>query len=338
MLALRLVLATVVALGTRAVTPLETYGAWCAKIPSCTVPADPEELHLRAGLFSQSVTRVAAHNAAAGGAARRHTHTAALNRFADRTGFEREAFRTGFRAPSAAATARIPRHTVHGPRATAPVDWDPVVGAAANQIDQGACGSCWSMSASLVLSTSIFLVSNETVHLSPQQAVDCDTEVYGCGGGFPWSAVRTDLAAGGFEDLDAYPYTALDGPCAFNRSRTVPAAAAVANATMVEPAGQDATLLAVLQDGPVSVCFDCADDLMDYAGGLYDGDCSSDPAATDHCVVVVGAGLLRGSGRPYYRVRNSWGLDWGARGDFFLPADTNKCGLANWMMTINITA
>ena len=63
------------------------------------------------------------------------------------------------------------------------IDW--VAKGAVNAVqDQGQCGSCWAFSAVAAMEGAHFVKSGELLKLSEQQCVDCDTESYGCGGGW----------------------------------------------------------------------------------------------------------------------------------------------------------
>lgn len=75
--------------------------------------------------------------------------------------------------------------------------------------DQGSCGSCWAFSAVGAVESYLRIKKINTDELSEQQLVDCDTNSYGCDGGFP------DLAIGwaakkGLVKASEYPYVARD--------------------------------------------------------------------------------------------------------------------------------
>lgn len=76
-------------------------------------------------------------------------------------------------------------------------------------------------------------------------------------------------------------------------------------------------ILAVAYEGPVVVgtTWDAnmfapqADGFLKMGGGSQGG----------HCYLIRGVG--RKKGRPYFRITNSWGRDWGVRGDAFIWCD-----------------
>ena len=64
------------------------------------------------------------------------------------------------------------------------VDWR-TKGAITAVKDQGQCGSCWAFATTGVLEAWHFLNKNILLSFSEQQMVDCDTDNFGCGGGYP---------------------------------------------------------------------------------------------------------------------------------------------------------
>lgn len=63
------------------------------------------------------------------------------------------------------------------------VDW--VAAGAVNEVqDQANCGSCWAFSAIASMEGQHFVQTGELLKLSEQQCVDCDTDSFGCSGGW----------------------------------------------------------------------------------------------------------------------------------------------------------
>ena len=63
------------------------------------------------------------------------------------------------------------------------LDWRDA-GAVNDIQDQGSCGSCWAFSAIASMEGQHFVTSGDLLKLSEQQCVDCDTDSYGCDGGW----------------------------------------------------------------------------------------------------------------------------------------------------------
>lgn len=104
-----------------------------------------------------------------------------------------------------------------------------------------------------------------------------------------------------------------------------------------------------LSTGPISVCLD-ASEWDSYTGGVV----RSCGDAVDHCVQIVGLSLSDsdddddegsssssssgndssgsssdGSGSGVWKVRNSWGADWGVDVYIYLEAGVNLCGITS---------
>jgi Papain family cysteine protease len=84
------------------------------------------------------------------------------------------------------------RHTPHFTLLPEAVDWRGW-GAVGPVKDQGVCGSCWTFSASQVMSSAWWMATGEYVSLSEQQVLDCSWG-YGvnsaCDGGDPDLGVK----------------------------------------------------------------------------------------------------------------------------------------------------
>jgi cathepsin B len=188
-------------------------------------------------------------------------------------------------------------------------------------LDQGQCGSCWAFGAAEALSDRLCIGSNgaTNVVLSPQYLVDCDTNSYGCNGGYPDLAWRF-LQTKGLPTYTCVPYTAQDGSCpnsCSNGSAPVFYKAASVN-TYSGPASIQA---AVLAGGPIEVSFTVYQDFFGYTSGVYIHTWGG--VAGGHAVKLIGWGVS--GSQNYWICANSWGTGWGIQGFFWIGF--GQCGI-----------
>jgi len=194
--------------------------------------------------------------------------------------------------------------------------------------NQGQCGSCWAFSATEETESMEFLQNSQLAaphHLSMQQVVDCDTQAYGCDGGWTYIAYEYIMSAGGYDSLSSYPYTAQDGTCAFNPSNVE---ATISNWKYVTQNQNEGTMRDFVgTTGPLSICVD-ASSWQFYNGGVL----TTCGQSIDHCVQIVGYGNIQGT--EAWIVRNSWGTSWGVNGYIYLEYGQNLCALADVVTTV----
>jgi KDEL-tailed cysteine endopeptidase len=189
------------------------------------------------------------------------------------------------------------------------VDWRNK-GAVTPVKDQGQCGSCWSFSTTGVLEGFHFIKNNTLLSFSEQQIVDCDTGTdQGCNGGWPYLAVQY-AAKNGLELESDYPYTAQDGSCKYDKSKTTQVAS---DYKYVTPKNANALKTALVAQ-PVSVLIEADQDVFQfYSSGVIKANCG---ANLDHAVLAVGykkVGVLEA-----FIVKNSWGTEWGDQGYVYI--------------------
>ena len=183
--------------------------------------------------------------------------------------------------------------------------------------DQGTCGSCWTYSATAALEGEIyFKTGTKHVSLSEQEYMDCVTPNDGCRGGWPSDCYtysrRTDRVA----PTSAYKYKGKDSKECLVTSKT--ANALVDNNVIV--AGNinvqgDTALLNAASVRILSVAIVANTHFQGYYNGLYvDSTCNTN--GLNHAVTVVGYGEM--DSKKYWKVRNSWGADWGENGYIFM--------------------
>jgi cathepsin F len=194
--------------------------------------------------------------------------------------------------------------------------------------NQGQCGSCWAFSATEETESMDFLQGNagaEPYHLSIQQVVDCDTQAYGCDGGWTYVAYEYIMKAGGYDSGASYPYTAQDGTCKFDKSHVQ---ARITGWKYVTSTKDEAVMKQFIgTTGPASICVD-ASSWQFYNGGVI----KSCGKSIDHCVHLVGYDKV--DGVEAWVVRNSWGTSWGINGYLYLEYGKDTCAMAQVVTTV----
>jgi len=206
------------------------------------------------------------------------------------------------------------------------LDWRDL-GAVTAVKNQEQCGSCWAFSATENIESMWILAkkaNNESLNLSPQQIVDCDSSDDGCDGGNPPTAYDYVINAGGLESDSAYPYTGEDGNCAFASQDVV---ATISNWKYATSLYSETELQSnLVAYGPLSVCVDAAS-WQDYQSGVMSWEDCAFINVLDHCVQLTGYNTEAST--PFWWVRNSWGTDWGVEGYIQLEMWRDTCGIAH---------
>jgi KDEL-tailed cysteine endopeptidase len=119
-----------------------------------------------------------------------------------------------------------------------------------------------------------------------------------------------------------YPYKGVGGSCRYN---TTDEAFRITNCVDVA-INKELSLKASVAQQPVSVAIDAAHASFQlYKSGVYSGLCGT---SLDHGVLAVGYGDL--SGKPYWKVKNSWGASWGSNGYIYIARKGDgkgECGI-----------
>ncbi len=188
-------------------------------------------------------------------------------------------------------------------------DWREMTGVT-DVRDQGQCGSCWAFTAHGVLEAQLLIQTGVHYDLSEQQLVDCTPGSYGCNGGnteTAWSYLSWEPAR---IEVD-YPYEAENGEC---RTRSYPAYVRTTGYDAYYSVDQDDIKQALMDYGPVATHMGANDNLKAYTGGCYADDSTTQ---INHGVVIVGWDDTVCDGGSWI-VKNSWGLDFGDNGYFYI--------------------
>jgi len=303
----------------------QEWTAWKSKFQKSYVNAVEESY--RYNVWLKNSEHIAKHNE------EQHSYTLAVNKFADLTAKEFSSYVNPdgqgcgnlLNSEESKKLLKPPEMITNlKPEVDLPssVDWSNTSLYVTPIKNQGSCGSCWAFSA--VGSTeSAYAIATGTLNsLSEQELVDCDTSVNaGCNGGFMDAAMLYIKNNNGLALEDDYKYTATDGTC---ESQKYTHYDPIEGIQVVER-DNDTALANAVVIGPVSVGIQANQFAFQfYSGGVLDGNCGT---SIDHGVVVVGYGTDDSSKSKYWKVKNSWGTDWGEAGYVRICRECDKNGL-----------
>ena len=209
------------------------------------------------------------------------------------------------------------------------VDWE-ARGALPPDVDQGKCGSCWAFGATGALEGAYWVVTGNQVDFSEQEILDCApeyTEDYkkhnGCNGGLPHWGFDYVMTTGRLTSNKRMGYVGKDRKCNVKDAKNAFTDAIVTGYDDLH-GGPDSDLLEMVSKGVVTVGIKCGDtDFMYYRTGIYEcsGKCNC-MKTPDHAVVLVGYAP------NYWKIKNSWGSDWGEGGYIRMSRETpNMCNI-----------
>jgi C1A family cysteine protease len=163
------------------------------------------------------------------------------------------------------------------------------------------------------------------ISLSEQQLVDCDSQNYGCGGGYMDNSFNYIIQTNGISSEAEYPYQGIEQTCKINDQMTP---AAQITSFVDVPANDEQQLLQAVAQQPISVGIDVGPEFHLYKEGVYSGTCGR---PFNHAVTLVGYGVTD-DGIKYWLIKNSWGKYWGEGGYMRVLRDSGQpggqCGIA----------
>lgn len=172
----------------------------------------------------------------------------------------------------------------------------------------------------------------ELQEFSVQQLLDCDTDNYGCTGGWMYQGFAYISKYGVLrkEDYRAFtPYMTQQHTCEVTPEKLEKGH--MKDIGYVEHDRRtNSQLKEILQKNTVSMSMFTTGLMQIYKSGVLTEDflrCSYTEHEVNHGLVIIGYGKVqhtdsvRGRCKEYWILRNSWGPDWGEHGFFRLCAD-----------------
>uniref|UniRef100_A0A7S3FW15 Peptidase C1A papain C-terminal domain-containing protein n=1 Tax=Strombidium rassoulzadegani TaxID=1082188 RepID=A0A7S3FW15_9SPIT len=192
-------------------------------------------------------------------------------------------------------------------------------------LDQGSCGGCWAFSAISTTESLALMagVEKELREYSIQQLLECDTDNYGCTGGWMYQGFAYISQNGVLPRTQYTDFKRRTSECS-TTNELLDSEAVMKDIGYVEHDGRsNAQLKQLLMQQPLSVGMYTTGMMSAYKTGVMTNDflhCSYIDLEVNHGVVLVGFGKVnrgdrvRGRCREYWIVRNSWGPNWGEEG------------------------
>ena len=194
--------------------------------------------------------------------------------------------------------------------------------------NQGSCGSCWAFGTISALESTYFLTTGDLISFSEQELLDCTYERQGnrgCQGGWLSHPIDYVKQARRLASNQGKSYQGRDGSCAYSGVRN---SLTKARVTGYQTYRGDSGLLSGVTKGIVSVAVYVGSTFHVYKNGIYKDESGCRGKRPNHAVTVVGYGST--GGQNYWRVRNSWGSQWGDGGYIRMSRDvSSNCGLAD---------
>lgn len=202
-------------------------------------------------------------------------------------------------------------------------DWEKK-GAVTPIKNQGNCGSCWAFSTTGSIEGAWYIANNDLLTLSEQELISCSGNYGndGCNGGLVDQGYQF-VMQNGLQTEKCYPYQGIDSSCIYNNCNFN---VKISSYHDVIPNDEDILMLALYQQ-PISVAIDASHQSFQfYSNGVFNGDCGTE---LDHAVLLVGWGEM--NGEQYWKVKNSWGSEWGDNGYIYLARNISdsrgQCGI-----------
>jgi C1A family cysteine protease len=189
--------------------------------------------------------------------------------------------------------------------------------------EQKACSSCWAISVTAALESRILITSrtpDQDLNLAEQALVSCNSDNYGCGGGF-LDVALSYLQTTGIPLETAAPYisgeTGISGDCTAAMQQNT------YRVTSFEKIAVSAESIkrALIAYGPLVTQFVIYEDFLSYESGVYSH--VTGYIEGIHAVTIVGYD----DAEQAWIVKNTWGPNWGEDGYFRIRAGVNECNI-----------
>lgn len=195
--------------------------------------------------------------------------------------------------------------------------------------DQGSvCGSCWAFGAVGALEFQVMIYERRDVHLSEQWLINCNQDGQGCDGGFvayPYlmrGSYADNCGGNGAVLENDLPYTGRPGTCncPYTHHYWLAGWRFIGFPLQLQ-AERRQIQRAIYLFGPISASVNMRPWPQNRFTEVLNT-CTGD--LVNHVVLIVGWNDALGA----WRIRNSWGSDWGDNGEAWVAYECNAIGFA----------
>mmetsp|Transcript_8540 Transcript_8540/g.12477 ORF Transcript_8540/g.12477 Transcript_8540/m.12477 type:complete len:419 (-) Transcript_8540:77-1333(-) len=218
------------------------------------------------------------------------------------------------------------------------VDWAKAGNMNPHIPQQSSCGSCWTFAATACVEAALSIATGEPpMSLSEQNLLECTPDPLQCGGtggcegatielAYNFVADQTKNKKGGMFNLSDVGYQAMDETCDGLTKGKAPVVG-IDGWVKLPKNDYKAVMNAVAKNGPVGLAL-AAGNWALYEKGVFE----HTDTEVNHAVVLVGYGVDKKTKEKYWKIRNSWGLNFGEQGYIRVKRsddDDTNCGMDN---------
>ena len=187
--------------------------------------------------------------------------------------------------------------------------------------NQGDCGSCWAFATAGMFESVIKKTFAVTENLSEQQLISCNSSGYSCDGGWFVPEIYNDGAV----KETSFPYKEAcvscktgckkyyhSTGCKFLKADGIPSVTALKNA--------------LYKYGAVAASVYVDDRFQYYKTGVFNGKAKGE---VNHAIIITGWD----DEKQAWRIKNSWGKDWGESGYMWIAYNCQKIGYGACVIT-----
>lgn len=221
------------------------------------------------------------------------------------------------------STAGHPTHTIDD-NGTPTLDWVEKGYVRPVEDQTRDCKACWAFAAIAAINGRYQITTGSSSSFSVQEFLDCvyyirGRDQDGCYGGQMTDAFDYVTLYGRLATKAALPYSASSGgTCEYDDLDNGLEDAKLTGHTILEPS--DKQHIDALIDGPIAVAVQTTNSFLFYSSGVFkDETCAT--LIPNHAVAMVGYT------KDAYRLKNSWGANWGDQGYMYAARGHHGCGM-----------